>query len=731
MPASQLRAHILVRGQLINTRRALLSAQVFEYMESTILEELEKHTNGLDATECKKCVYQLLRSIGYCHSNNIIHRDIKPENLLLSKHGILKLCDFGFARPLGGPGARYTDYVATRWYRSPELLVGDTQYGRGVDVWAIGCMLAEIHTGLPLFPGESDIDQLFHILRCQGNLTDHLSECLRKNPLFEGVEIPHIREPETLKRRFPRFEPDMIQFMQACLGNDPKTRASCADLLEQPYFDGFHDWWAQEFKKLCDKDGIGGRARYKKRSKEKKGGELNPEEAAARQKLDGQRKAMEDERQQQIKSLKAGLEIPAFNPNKNKEKKEKDRKERREREERERAAVAAKEAEVEEKRKRRKAEREEERRQKEERERAPQDDLGGVPQGRDMHGQLLADYDPTAGSSQQGDEDLPEGHLPNLRMSTPTAPGLLAFPQLANEDKENDGGPGGGGGGGHQRGQSRGRDRERDDRETRHELEPAASKEMAAHAEPGGGAATGGRKKKAPQERFGAAQQPGAVPHGASWDMRAPSPLMPHVGAGPNAGHDGNQGYHSHVGPSSRHELAPPGERVDPGGMGTQVHPGGMGWHFDNRHNAGGHKPPTVHGAKQRKKNLPSVGDRGGPQGQSGLGQYGAHGGNHNQFGEYGGYGASKAGLGARGGRVGGTGAGGVAGNTFDAYKPKTPNLVEKRPPMTPNFEPFGRCALPPACLKAPRSRPGCLRVSYPRALVGMGLDSHSRTICC
>ena len=115
---------------------------VFEFMESTILEELEKHPNGLDPIECKKCVFQLLKSIEYCHANNIIHRDIKPENLLVSKHGILKLCDFGFARPLGGPGARYTDYVATRWYRSPELLVGDTQYGRGVDVWTIGCMLA-------------------------------------------------------------------------------------------------------------------------------------------------------------------------------------------------------------------------------------------------------------------------------------------------------------------------------------------------------------------------------------------------------------------------------------------------------------------------------------------------------------------------------------------------------------------------------------------------------------
>lgn len=653
-------------------------------MESTILEELEKHPNGLDATECKKCVYQLLRSIGYCHSNNIIHRDIKPENLLLSKHGILKLCDFGFARPLGGPGARYTDYVATRWYRSPELLVGDTQYGRGVDVWAIGCMLAEIHTGLPLFPGESDIDQLFHILRCQGNLTDHLSECLRKNPLFEGVEIPYIREPETLKRRFPRFEPDMIQFMQSCLGNDPKSRASCAELLEQPYFDGFHDWWAQEFKRLCDKDGIGGRTRYKKRGKkgsnpnseDKKGGNLNSEEAAARQKLDNQRKAMEDERQQQIKSLKAGLEIPAFNPNKNKEQKEKDRKERREREERERLAVLAKEQEIKDKRERRKAQRDEERRQQaeraeQERERAAHDDHGSAPQGRDINGQLLADYDPTAASSQQQlgqqgqAQNLPEGHLPNLRMSTPTAPGLLAFPQLPNEDKENDMIQVGV--------QMRGHSRGREDREMRHELEAAsAAKEMAALADGGGG------RKKKPQERFGAGQQPvqpgGPVQHGASWDMRAPSPLMPHVGAGANTGLDSNQ-YHSHLAPSS---LGPPGERVE---VGNQMQPGGLGWHFDNR--AGGIKSSSVHGAKQRKNNLPSVG------GGVGQGQYGTHGGN--QFGDYGGYGTSKASSHALGstGRVPGTS--GVSGNTFDAYKPKTPNLGHKRPPMTPNFEPFGR----------------------------------------
>lgn len=98
----------------------------------------------------------------------IIHRDVKPENLLISDQGVLKLCDFGFARTTSKPGAKYTDYVATRWYRAPELLVGDTQYGPSVDIWAVGCMFAEILNGQPLFPGESDIDQLYQMMKCFG-----------------------------------------------------------------------------------------------------------------------------------------------------------------------------------------------------------------------------------------------------------------------------------------------------------------------------------------------------------------------------------------------------------------------------------------------------------------------------------------------------------------------------------------------------------------------------------
>ena len=97
----------------------------------------------------------------FLHSSRVIHRDIKPENLLISESGVVKLCDFGFARKLQEKANyQYTDYVSTRWYRAPELLVGDAAYSTSVDVWAIGCIFAEIFNGLPLFPGQSDLHTL-------------------------------------------------------------------------------------------------------------------------------------------------------------------------------------------------------------------------------------------------------------------------------------------------------------------------------------------------------------------------------------------------------------------------------------------------------------------------------------------------------------------------------------------------------------------------------------------
>nr|AAL58838.1 serine/threonine protein kinase kkialre-like 1 [Homo sapiens] len=124
-----------------------------------------------------------------------IHRDVKPENILITKHSVIKLCDFGFARLLTGPSDYYTDYVATRWYRSPELLVGDTQYGPPVDVWAIGCVFAELLSGVPLWPGKSDVDQLYLIRKTLGDLIPRHQQVFSTNQYFSGVKIP---DPEDM-----------------------------------------------------------------------------------------------------------------------------------------------------------------------------------------------------------------------------------------------------------------------------------------------------------------------------------------------------------------------------------------------------------------------------------------------------------------------------------------------------------------------------------------------------
>lgn len=109
-------------------------------MDHTVLQDIDITPQGLPHERVRKLMYQMLKSVKYMHDHNYIHRDIKPENLLISKNGILKLCDFGFARELmkNLSGSVLTDYVSTRWYRAPELLVGDATYSRAVDIWSIG-----------------------------------------------------------------------------------------------------------------------------------------------------------------------------------------------------------------------------------------------------------------------------------------------------------------------------------------------------------------------------------------------------------------------------------------------------------------------------------------------------------------------------------------------------------------------------------------------------------------
>lgn len=153
----------------------------------------------------------------------------------MTKECIVKLCDFGFARTLN-PGENYTDYVATRWYRAPELLVGDTQYGPSVDIWAIGCVTAELMRGEALWPGKSDVDQLYLIKRTFGELLPRHIQIFRTNEFFAGVSIPEIDKIDSLEDKIPKHIEDCgIDFLVKCLDKDPGKRPNCEQLLRHPY----------------------------------------------------------------------------------------------------------------------------------------------------------------------------------------------------------------------------------------------------------------------------------------------------------------------------------------------------------------------------------------------------------------------------------------------------------------------------------------------------------------
>lgn len=176
----------------------------------------------------------------------VIHRDIKPENVLVSRLSVVKLCDFGFARPYS-ENETFTDYVATRWYRSPELLVSD-RYGKEVDIWAVGCLYCEMMTGEPLFPGESDIDQLFQIVRILGKLSSRHQILIMRNAMFRGMT--HKSQETSLTQMFPNWNRDSIDFLSQCLKMDGNARPDTGKLLKHDLFvrDNFLDNFLSELR---------------------------------------------------------------------------------------------------------------------------------------------------------------------------------------------------------------------------------------------------------------------------------------------------------------------------------------------------------------------------------------------------------------------------------------------------------------------------------------------------
>ena len=218
---------------------------VFEYVEKNLLEVLEKYPEGLNPKLIRSFVFQMCKAVHYLHTKNIIHRDVKPENLLVDENMNIKLCDFGFARKISlneenNNVDAMTDYVATRWYRSPELLLSNGIYGPEVDYWAIGCIMGELADGNPMFPGENEVDQLDCIIKVLGNLPEDLINMFYSNEIYNGKELLKVSRPESLERRyFGKLGPTAIDFMRGLLQLDPNKRLNDDNVFKHKYFSCF------------------------------------------------------------------------------------------------------------------------------------------------------------------------------------------------------------------------------------------------------------------------------------------------------------------------------------------------------------------------------------------------------------------------------------------------------------------------------------------------------------
>jgi len=206
---------------------------VFEMCESDLEAVVKDKFLPLGTPEVKSYVKMTLEAVAYCHASWVLHRDLKPNNLLIAPNGALKLADFGLARVFGSPNRRFTHQVFARWYRAPEQLLGSKAYGPGVDMWAIGCVFAELMLRKPYFPGSSDIDQLGRIYAGLGTPTEENWPGHKNMPDY--VEFSHGVAPP-LRQLFTTAPPEALDLLQKLLAFDPNKRLSAADALKHAYF---------------------------------------------------------------------------------------------------------------------------------------------------------------------------------------------------------------------------------------------------------------------------------------------------------------------------------------------------------------------------------------------------------------------------------------------------------------------------------------------------------------
>ncbi|KAK4438948.1 Mitogen-activated protein kinase [Sesamum alatum] len=214
---------------------------VFELMESD-LHQVIKANDDLTWEHYQFFLYQLLRALKYIHTANVYHRDLKPKNILANANCKLKICDFGLARVAFNDMPTtifWTDYVATRWYRAPELCGSFfSKYTPAIDIWSIGCIFAEVLTGKPLFPGKNVVHQLDLITDLLGTPSMNTISRVRNEKARRYLTTMRKKQPVPFAQKFPNADPLALRLLERLLAFDPKDRPTAEEALADPYFKG-------------------------------------------------------------------------------------------------------------------------------------------------------------------------------------------------------------------------------------------------------------------------------------------------------------------------------------------------------------------------------------------------------------------------------------------------------------------------------------------------------------
>ncbi|XP_012151456.1 serine/threonine-protein kinase MAK isoform X1 [Megachile rotundata] len=207
---------------------------VFEYMKENLYQLMKDRDKLFPESVIRNIVYQVLQGLAFMHKHGFFHRDMKPENLLCMGPELVKIADFGLAREIRSRPP-YTDYVSTRWYRAPEVLLHSTTYNSPIDIWAVGCIMAELYTFRPLFPGKSEIDEIFKICSVIGTP--------EKDDWPEGYQLAaamNFKFPNftrtSLSVLIPNASQEAVILMEDMLRWNPIKRPTAQQSLRYPYF---------------------------------------------------------------------------------------------------------------------------------------------------------------------------------------------------------------------------------------------------------------------------------------------------------------------------------------------------------------------------------------------------------------------------------------------------------------------------------------------------------------